>query len=187
MSAPSTIPTAPDTTSAPTGNAPEDSGTGRRIAIVATVVAVAVLAFFGLTRLGLGNDAADVAAPDAAPDTALDAAPLELSLGEGDALASCMALDVAVLAGMSPALAATATTVDGEAVTLSVDRWYAGGDADTVVLHAPAGLQALIGGIDFVVGEQYLITASDGIVNYCGYSGPASPELTAAFDEAFGA
>lgn len=179
MSAPSTIPTTPDTTPPPTGDAPQDSGTGRRIAIVATVVAVAVLAFFGLTRFGLGNDAADVVAPDAAP--------LELSLGEGDALASCLALDVAVLAQMSPALAATATTVDGETVTLAVDRWYAGGNADTVVLEAPAGLQALIGGIDFVVGEQYLLTASDGVVNYCGYSGPATPELTAAFDEAFGA
>ncbi|CAN5134625.1 hypothetical protein BH23ACT9_BH23ACT9_17420 [soil metagenome] len=97
-----------------------------------------------------------------------------------------MPFDIAILADMSPAFAATATAVGGETITLAVDRWYAGGDADTVVLHAPAGLEALIGGIDFVVGEEYLITAAGGSVNYCGYPGPATPELIAAFDEAFG-
>jgi len=35
-----------------------------------------------------------------------------------------------------------------------------------------------------VVGQKYLITAAEGNVNFCGYSGPATPELTAAFDAA---
>jgi len=46
-------------------------------------------------------------------------------------------------------------------------------------------MQALIGGIDFVEGEQYLITASEGNVNYCGFSGPATPEYRSAFEEVF--
>jgi hypothetical protein len=46
-------------------------------------------------------------------------------------------------------------------------------------------MQALIDGFDFEVGQQYLITAAEGTVNFCGYSGPATPELTAAFDQAF--
>jgi hypothetical protein len=36
------------------------------------------------------------------------------------------------------------------------------------------------------LGEQYLITATDGNVNYCGFSGPSTPELRSAFEEAFG-
>ncbi len=46
---------------------------------------------------------------------------------------------------------ATVTAVDGETITLTVDRWYAGGDAETVILHADQGMEALIGGIDFRV------------------------------------
>ena len=50
---------------------------------------------------------------------------------------------------------------------------------------APEGLEALIGGVTFEPGQQYLITATDGVVNYCGFSGPATPELQALFDQAF--
>ncbi len=46
-------------------------------------------------------------------------------------------------------------------------------------------VEALIGGVEFVPGQQYLITAYDGVVNYCGHSGPATPELQALFDQAF--
>ncbi len=111
--------------------------------------------------------------------------PLELSLGDSNVMSSCIMFDVAILADMSPAFAGTATSVEGSSVTLTVDRWYTGGDADTVVLQGSSGTPALIDGFEFVVGQQYLVTAADGIVNFCGYSGPATPELTAAFDAAF--
>ena len=88
---------------------------------------------------------------------------------------------------MSPAFLGTATAVDGEQVTLSVDRWYAGDEYATVILTAPAGMEALIGGIDFQVGEQYFVTAANGVVNYCGYSDAYSPELAQVFEDAFGA
>lgn len=117
--------------------------------------------------------------------TTNDTPPLQLSLGQSDALSSCMVLSVDVLAEMPVAFEGTATAVDGEAVTLEVDQWYIGGEASTVELHAPAGMQALIGGIEFGVGNQYLITANDGTVNYCGYSDVATPELRSLFDEAF--
>ncbi|HSF87337.1 MAG TPA: hypothetical protein VLG28_16990 [Acidimicrobiia bacterium] len=112
-------------------------------------------------------------------------APVELSLGDGLALASCLQFDTEILAGMPQAFAGTVISVEDETVVLSVDRWYRGGDAANVALNAPSGLEALIGGIDFDVDRQYLITAAEGTVNYCGFSGPATPELTAAFDEAF--
>ncbi len=111
--------------------------------------------------------------------------PIELSLGDSNVMSSCMVFDVAVLADMSPAFAGTATSVEGETVTLTVDRWYAGGDAATVILEGAVGSPALIDGFEFEVGQQYLITAAGGNVNFCGYSGPATPELTAAFDAAF--
>jgi hypothetical protein len=118
--------------------------------------------------------------------TVAAAAPLELSLGEaGGAMASCLPFDVAFLSEMPLAFEGTVTTVAGEQVTLTVDHWFTGGSATTVELSAPAGLTALIGGIDFVEGGQYLITATEGAVNYCGYSGPSTPEYRAAFEEAF--
>jgi len=54
------------------------------------------------------------------------------------------------------------------------------------VLQGAAGSPALIDGFEFQVGQQYLITAAEGNVNFCGYSGLATPELTAAFEAAFG-
>lgn len=152
----------------PTRNRPT-----RRSLALATAAAVVVLA---------------VAVPalirDSSPE-ALAGPPLELSLGEGPGMAMCIEFDVAILAQAEVAFEGTVSSVDGETVALDVDRWYRGGDAATVSLTAPGGLVALIGGIDFVAGNQYLITATDGVVGYCGYSGQSTPELRSAFDSAF--
>ena len=111
---------------------------------------------------------------------------LELDLGQDDIMASCLPVSADIVAGTDLAFAATVTSVDGETVTLDVTRWYAGGDADQVVLTAPAGMEALIGGIAFEQGGAYLVSATaDGTVNYCGLTGPATPELQAVYDAAF--
>lgn len=110
-----------------------------------------------------------------------------LTSTEGDALASCLPVTAEFLADMPVAFAATVAAVEGTRVTLAVDRWYAGGDADTVVVtQASEASMALIGGVEFVEGSGYLVTATDGVVNACGYSGPDTPELRAVFDDAFG-
>ena len=159
----------------PTTERPSTPPTRSRWLIAAAAaLVILVVAGFAIANLG-DDDSNDVAAGP----------PLVLDLGADDAMASCMALDATILADMSPAFAGTATSIDGEIVTLTVDRWYAGGDAATVELHAQPGLEALIAGFAFEQGEQYLVTASDGTVNFCGYSGPATPELQAVFDEAF--
>ncbi|MDA0270254.1 MAG: hypothetical protein O2919_04415 [Chloroflexi bacterium] len=121
--------------------------------------------------------------PSASTETA---PPLELSAGGGDGMMSCMAFDPAILAEMPVAFEGTATAVDGDRVTLEVDRWFKGGDAETVVVVAPQGLEALIGGIAFEVGGQYLVSATNGQVNYCGFSGEATPDLRAGFEAAYG-
>jgi len=113
--------------------------------------------------------------------------PLALDAGADDPMAMCIQFSVEELARAQVAFEGTVTTVDGESVTLDVDEWFKGGDAGQVVLNAPAGMEALIGGIPFEEGGQYLITAYDGTVNYCGFSGPSTPEFRAAFEEAFAA
>ncbi|MGH8943061.1 MAG: hypothetical protein ACRDWF_09625 [Acidimicrobiia bacterium] len=113
--------------------------------------------------------------------------PLELNAAREDAMASCIMFSVEELARAPLAFEGTATAVDGDTVTLTVDEWFKGGDAGQVVLNAPPDLVALIGGIPFEVGRQYLITAYDGNVNYCGFSGESTPEFWAYFEQAFGA
>lgn len=111
---------------------------------------------------------------------------ITLSTGDGGAMMSCLPLDPATLAEFPMAFEGKATKVDGDSVTLDVEQWFKGGDADEVILNAPQGMEALIAGIDFEVGKTYLISATDGQVNYCGFSGEATEELRAAFDAAFG-
>ena len=143
---------------------------------------VALTTFLATLALALSACASAESDPTPTP-----APPLELSAGEGgDAMAMCMEFDPALLAEMPLAFEGTATAVEGERVTLEVDRWFKGGDAAEVALVAPAGLEALIGGINFEEGKQYLVSATDGTVNYCGFSGEATPELRAGFEAAFG-
>jgi hypothetical protein len=111
---------------------------------------------------------------------------LELAAGGGEGMASCLAFDPARLAETEIAFEGTATAVDGDRVRLTVERWYKGGDAAEVAVIAPQGLEALIGGIPFAVGGYYLISATNGEVNYCGFSGEATPDLRTGFETAFG-
>jgi hypothetical protein len=72
-------------------------------------------------------------------------------------------------------------------VLLTVNHWYKGGSADEVRLesnNAP-GI-AMEGGINFEVGKRYLVTASDGTVSICGFTGEWSADLERSFQEAFG-
>lgn len=154
-----------------------------------TLVAAAAVIALGLGAIaangGLGGDGEpEVAAPATTP------APgklkvLELDAGTDDALASCLAITPEALAAMPVAFKGTVQTSEGGIVTLTIDQAYKGTDAQMATLVAPEGMEALIGGVTFVPGQQYLITATDGTVNYCGFSGPASPELQALFDQAF--
>lgn len=113
---------------------------------------------------------------------------LQLALpgGDGAMMASCVPVEAQFLADMPVALAGTVTDVSGNEVRLEVTRWYRGGDAGTVVLtNLSPDMQALLGATDFRAGQDYLVSASDGTVNACGFSGPASAELQSVYDKAF--
>lgn len=119
------------------------------------------------------------------PGTSPEAA-LELNAPAEDMMASCIMFSAEELARVAEiAFEGTVTAVDGSRVTLAVDTWFRGGEYSEVALEAPLGMEALIGGIPFEMGGQYLISAQGGTVNYCGFSGPSTPEYRAAFVQAF--
>ena len=155
--------------------------TSRRTRLLAGAAVLGAAAAVSAGVLLTGGD--DPARPTAGKPTVLT-----LEMPPSDATASCLPFEVRYLADMSPAFAGTAVEVGEDSVVLDVDRWYAGGDADQVVLEAPGGAAAaaLGYGVDFEQGERYLVTAANGTVNGCGYSGLATPELEQAFEQAFG-
>lgn len=111
----------------------------------------------------------------------------ELSLPAGDSMASCIAFDVEILRNMPVAFSGTAVEVEDGRVLLGVDRWYRGGDTDQVRLVTPGEeMVALIGSVTFEEGGRYLVTATDGVVNSCGFSAEWSPEMAENFERAFG-
>ncbi|HVM55461.1 MAG TPA: hypothetical protein VNT54_09420 [Solirubrobacteraceae bacterium] len=157
-----------------TTDRPSTPGAARRPLLLAAAAAVAVAVAGGVV-LTRGGDESPVASGP----------PVELTLGASDAMASCLPVDAEILADMPVAFAGTATAVEGDTVTLTVEEWYAGGDAGTVVIHAQSGMEALIDGFTFAEGEAYLVSAAEGTVSFCGFSGPATDELRAVYDEAF--
>lgn len=106
--------------------------------------------------------------------------------GAGTSSSSCIPFSVDVLKDMPLAFAGTVTQVSSSTIQIAVDRWYKGGDADVVTVALPPG-NISVDPVDFVEGKRYLVTATDGTVNSCGYTGEATPDLAKAFNEAFGA
>jgi hypothetical protein len=149
--------------------------------ILAAAASVAVVGLGTVVAGNLNGDTGSVNAPEATV--------LALKAPGGDPMMQmCLAFDVAALRTMPVALAGTVTSLADKTVTLDVDRWYKGGDAEQVTIALPPGdiSPALIPGVDFVQGEQFLVTAAEGTVNGCGFSGPATAEMKKSFDEAFG-
>lgn len=164
--------------STPTKEQAEERSAPRRTWAIAVAAAAAlVLAVAG----GLALTGGDTPIP------AEGVPPLALNAGEEDVMAICIMFSPEELERSAEiAFEGTVTDVDGPTVALAVDTWFRGGDGATdVVLNAPPGMEALIGGIPFEVGDRYLVSAQAGNVNYCGFSGPSTPELQAAFAEAF--
>lgn len=151
----------------------------RRWALPAAAAAtVAALAVAGTALVG-GLPGGD-AEPSRRPS-------LELALpGEDGAMASCVPFSAEFLADMPVAFSGTVASVTDEEVLLEVDRWYRGGSADTVVLtRPPADTAALLGSVEFTEGKRYLVTATDGVVNSCGFTMPWTAGNAAVFDQAF--
>jgi hypothetical protein len=108
--------------------------------------------------------------------------------GTSTSSASCIQFSVSFLREMSTAFGGTVTKIDQGTVTLTVDHWFKGGTAEVVTLTTlpgDANAAVSIDGVDFVQGRRYLVTATNGTVNSCGFTGEATPVLEKAFAEAF--
>jgi hypothetical protein len=148
------------------------------------LVAAAAVAVLAATAGGfLLRDGDDAKTPAVAPPPTVT----DLSLPASDPMAMCEMFSVEALAKSPMAFGGEVVENDGDQVLLDVETWYRGGDSDQVRLTAPDVSVALLGGsIEFEVGERYLLTAYDGRVNYCGFSGPWTQEMADAFRAAFG-
>jgi hypothetical protein len=149
------------------------------LGVAAAAVVLAAAAGGAYLRSGddHGGDAA-VAAPTVT----------DLSLGSQYGMAMCIRFSVETLAPMPVAFSGEVTEKSADAIVIDVDTWYRGGDSDQVRLQAPdMSVTSLGSSIDFQQGSRYLVTATDGTVNYCGFSGPWSQDLADAYTAAFGA
>ena len=105
--------------------------------------------------------------------------------GGGISLGSCLPFSVDLLKGVPVAFGGTVTAVSDGSVKITVDHWYKGGSADLVAIATPPA-NTSAGPVEFTEGKRYLVTATNGTVNSCGLTGPATPDLTQAFSQAFG-
>lgn len=144
----------------------------------AGAAAVIALGVGGLLLAG-GDDEPDESAAPA----------LAFQLPGGDpAMQMCLPVTDFVPDPAAQAFAGTVTAVDGTTVTLEVDRWYTGEgeQADVVTLTGGTDVSVALDGVEFVVGERYLVTALNGEVTICGISAPATPELEALYEQWYG-
>lgn len=142
--------------------------------VAVAAVAVAAVATTGILMAGGGDEPEPLAAP-----------PLQLTASPSDVFASCLPVSAEYLADAPVAFEGTVTNVEGDTVTLAVEHWFTDGTAPEAIITAPGGLEALIAGFDLELGGRYLISAYDGMINYCGFSGPSTPELRSVFETAF--
>lgn len=99
----------------------------------------------------------------------------------------CMVPTAEALSQQQLAFAGTVAEVTDDTVVLTPTTFYAGDEADRVEVDAvPEELAALVGAVDFQVGESYLVAATGGQVTGCGFSGPAAPGLQQLYVAAFG-
>lgn len=122
-------------------------------------------------------------------DTPPAAAPLVLTVQQdtgGGPATGCAELDVTTLRQYTTAFEGTATSIDGDRITLRVDHWYRGEDASTVRLDNAHEGQLESFGQEFAVGQTYLVYAKDGKVPVCYGDAEATPKLRSLYDQAFG-
>jgi hypothetical protein len=138
------------------------------------MVAVAALA---VTVAGCGE-------PEESGRTDPDEAPLSLQLPASGA-GRCGATQVSVLADADHAFDGTVEDVTGTDVGLEVDRWFAGGNGETVLVTTQRGARATERFPDFEPGERYLVAASGTEVLVCGYTDRWRPALDDLYRQAF--
>jgi len=167
------------------------TGTRGRNPLTWLVAAAAVLVIAGVGVFTLTGTDDDNTAPPIADDNGSGdggAEPVVISLrAPAASTGRCMMPSAEVLSQQQVAFEGTVETIGDGTVVLTPTEFYAGDEADRVEVDAPADqLTNLIGAVEFEVGGTYLVSATDGQVTVCGFSGPATPELEQLYADAFG-
>ncbi|MEA5055662.1 MAG: hypothetical protein VB093_19755 [Propionicimonas sp.] len=113
----------------------------------------------------------------------------------GLAAGSCPALDVEQLKSspLTMAFSGRVTAVQGSEATLEVTEVFTGDPGRQVVVERTTAESGDYSGFDLVQGQDYLISTVEAgqpdaaaEIALCGVSGPASSELRAIYEAAFG-
>jgi len=169
------------------------------VAVAAVVLIAAGVGFAVVGRDGPGesSSASSDGAGSSGSEGAADGSPgssgaegpastTDLTLAGGAPVGRCAPPSADVVAQQDVAVDATVTSISQGQVTLAPTRFYTGDPTDQVVVQEVAGdLRALLDAVDFVDGQRYLVSASDGEVTLCGLSDAWSPGLAQVYAEAF--
>ena len=149
----------------------------RRRGLIAAIAVVAVVAAGALAAVQFGGD----------DETTSAGRPI------GDAFASCIEFTTETLAMAPIAFDGTVTEVDGDTVTFEVEHWYRGGEGDEVTVQAQSmveGAPELNGGVGFVEGGRYLVSADDStgqiVPAICGFTVEYTDAMADQWEGAFG-
>ena len=111
---------------------------------------------------------------------------LNLSAGGlSNHVATCPNVDSTLIASDPIVFKGVVTAHRQGFVEFEVEHAYAGVSAKVVTLTASQSVDYWLGPVHGEVGSHYLVTAAAGVVNFCGETGKATPELQAVFDQAF--
>lgn len=163
-----------------------ETGTRGRGPLTWLVAAAATVVIGGTALFVLTNGDDDAPVPEAGPTTSA-VTPTVTELTAGATPARCMVPTASALEGKPVAFDGTVDSVEGDTVTITPTRWYAGDPTDLVRVQAPSDqLQRLLVAVHFEEGGRYLVAAdADGSVMVCGFSGPWTERLAAMYAEAF--
>jgi hypothetical protein len=167
-------------------------GRNRLTWLVAAAAAAMIAGVGGVAISGLGNDKAPPSAghqTTSPGDTGSDAnAPLAgqtTALGVGATQDKCAAPTPEILAQYPQAFQGTVTSIEDDTVTIETTEVLNGEVGETVEVTAPQSeFDAMIGAVNFEVGESYLVAAYDGQLSMC-YTGSANGSLRSPFEKAF--
>lgn len=114
------------------------------------------------------------------------AGPIQLQMGTQAKNARCAPTTAEFLRQQDLAFAGTPTEVQGRKVTLRVDEIFKGQPATEAVVTAPVkATSRTVYAVDFLVGKQYLVSATDGQVSLCGASDVDTPTLRDLYVQAY--
>lgn len=111
--------------------------------------------------------------------------PTQLTAPAGGIAAKCMEVTPASFETTDVAFKATATSIEGDTVLLTVTDRFTGEVANTVETTQGDGAISDGGPLVYEEGESYLIASSDGHILSCGISSVASPFLEDIYTQAF--